>query len=115
MTFRVRLSSMRLRIVEDLRKTVFAGPRSDLPQLQLAQARYDRARSGATGAGGRQDEAKQYLGALVYAGRDHFLDSDFDVVKAQKAREKKSGPSRGGDGHSGNDGEDPFPVGDGRR
>ena len=59
--------------------------------------------------------SERALGALVYAGRNHFLDSDFDVVMAQKSREKKSGPSRGGDGHSGNAGEDPFPVGDGRR
>jgi hypothetical protein len=63
----VELRRVRLRIVEDLRNTVFAGPRSDLPQLRLAQARYDRARNGAVGAGGRQDEGKQYLGALIYA------------------------------------------------
>ena len=59
--------------------------------------------------------SERALGALVYAGRGHFLDSDFDFVKAQKSREKKSGPSRGRDGHGGYDGEDPFPVGDGRR
>ncbi len=59
--------------------------------------------------------SERALGALVYAGRDHFLDSDFDFMKAQKSREKRSGPSRGRDGHGGNDGEDPLPVGDGRR
>ncbi len=59
--------------------------------------------------------SERALGALVYAGRDHFLDSDFDVLKAQRSSEKKSGPSRRRDGHGGNDGEDPFPVGDGRR
>lgn len=63
----LELRRVRLRIVEDLRSTVFAGPHSDLPQLRLAQARYDRARNGSAGAGGRQDEAKQYLGALIYA------------------------------------------------
>jgi hypothetical protein len=63
----VELRRVRLRIVEDLRNTVFAGPHSDLPQLRLAQARYDRARNSNAGAGGRQDEAKQYLGALIYA------------------------------------------------
>ena len=59
--------------------------------------------------------SERALGALVYAGRDHFLDSDFDVAEAQRSREKKSGPARGRDGHGGNDSADPFPVGDGRR
>jgi hypothetical protein len=54
----LELRRVRLRIVEDLRNTVFAGPHGDLPQLRLAQARYDRARKGGESAGGRQDEAK---------------------------------------------------------
>lgn len=61
--------------------------------------------------------SERALGALVYAGRNHFLDSDFDVVKARKPSEKKSGPSRGGGRGSdgGNDGDESSPAGDGRR
>lgn len=59
--------------------------------------------------------SERALGALVYAGRDHFLDSDFDVVKAQKSREKKSGRSRDRGGDGGRDGDEPSPAGDGGR
>lgn len=63
--------------------------------------------------------SERALGALVYAGRDHFLDSDFDVLKARKPGEKKSGSSRGGGnggggGDGGKDGDEPSPAGDGR-
>jgi len=61
------LRRVRLRIVEDLRNTVFAGHERDLPQLLLAQARYAPARKDIGGAGGRQDEAKQFIGGIVYA------------------------------------------------
>ncbi len=59
--------------------------------------------------------SERALGALVYAGRDHFLDSDFDIVKARKPGEKNSESSRDRNGGSGRDGDEPSPAGDGRR
>jgi hypothetical protein len=58
----VELRRVRLRVVEDLRDTVFVG-HSDLPQLVLALARYDRAKGKRPG---RQDEVKYWAGALIY-------------------------------------------------
>ncbi len=59
------LRKVRLRIVEDLRDTVFM-KNPQLPQLKLALARYDRART-ADDRPSRQDEVKQWAGAFIYA------------------------------------------------
>lgn len=69
----IELRRVRLRIVLDLRDTVFKDLAS-LPQLDLAIARYDRARETATPGTtsgipprtGRQDEVKQWAGAAIY-------------------------------------------------
>ena len=58
------LRKVRLRIVQDLRDTVFAN-NPDLPQLKLAIARYVRADKGEDRR--RLDEVKQWAGAFIYA------------------------------------------------
>ncbi|OAN57185.1 hypothetical protein [Sphingomonas sp. TDK1] len=62
----VELRKVRLRIVQDLKNSVFSKVDRDLPQLALAQARYDQAKDNGRTLGGRQDQLKQYLGGSFY-------------------------------------------------
>lgn len=62
----VELRKVRLRIVEDLKNSVFNKAARELPQLVLAQARYDRAKDNGSKPGGRQDLLKQYIGGCFY-------------------------------------------------
>ncbi|HEX8057056.1 MAG TPA: hypothetical protein VF481_10365 [Novosphingobium sp.] len=60
----VELRRMRLRVVQDLKVTVFA-QNPMLPQLELAMSRYSRVTADSSRPG-RQDEVKQWFGASVY-------------------------------------------------